>query len=81
LEAAVMDNIYTMGAQQLDAKHIRSLPQSLEEALDELENSDLIAGTLTAHLVSRFIEAKRIEWDEYRSQVHQWEVDRYLGAY
>ncbi len=81
LGESVNDNIYIMGEQQLHDRHIESLPRSLDEALDELEKSELIRRTLTPHLLERFIEAKRIEWDEYRTQIHEWEIKRYLGAY
>ena len=36
---------------------------------------------LGEHVYSHFIEAKRAEWDEYRSQVTDWEVDRYLDQF
>jgi glutamine synthetase len=35
--------------------------------------------TLGEHMFKRFVEIKRKEWDEYRVQVSQWELDRYLS--
>jgi glutamine synthetase len=32
-------------------------------------------------VVSRFIDAKREEWNEYRMQVTSWEIDRYLDMF
>jgi glutamine synthetase len=29
-------------------------------------------------MFNRFIEIKRQEWEDYRVQVTQWELDRYL---
>ena len=60
---------------------IRELPGTLGEALDELEKDEVIRDALGAHVFSHFTAAKREEWDEYRTQVSDWEIDRYLDAY
>ena len=62
-------------------KGIKELPGTLGEALDELERDDVIREALGDHVFSHFLEAKRDEWDEYRTQVTDWEVDRYLDQY
>ncbi|MEW6045670.1 MAG: type I glutamate--ammonia ligase [Bacillota bacterium] len=74
-------NIYQMTADERQRAGIRSLPGSLEEALNELVRDELMAQTLGPHVFSRFVEAKRIEWDVYRTQVHRWEVEQYLGTF
>ncbi|HEY5275109.1 MAG TPA: hypothetical protein VIK38_00985, partial [Coriobacteriia bacterium] len=33
------------------------------------------------HVLEHYVEAKQAEWDEYRAQVTQWELDRYLEAF
>lgn len=68
---------------QLDprTRHFELLPGSLGEALNTLQNDDLIASTLGAHVLERFVEAKTQEWQEYRAHVSQWEIDRYLSIY
>jgi glutamine synthetase len=64
------------------AKHaVGVLPGSLNEALDELERDDVVRGALGQHVFEWFVEAKRQEWDDYRKQVTQWEVERYLETY
>jgi glutamine synthetase len=57
------------------------LPSNLEEALGELEQDDVICDVLGAHLVKQLVEAKRMEWDDYRTQVTPWEIERYLPSY
>jgi len=57
-----------------------ALPGSLGEAIDELADSELMKRALGDHIFPRYIELKRKEWDEYRTQVTQWEKDRYLAA-
>jgi len=60
---------------------IASLPSSLEEAIEELARDEVVGEALGEHILTRFIEAKRLEADLYRNQVHQWELDQYLGVF
>jgi glutamine synthetase len=53
----------------------------MHEALDTLEKDPVITEALGSHIIERFVEAKRQEWLDYSAQVHQWELDRYLGKY
>jgi glutamine synthetase len=77
----VEESLFEMDATQIAAKSIRELPGTLGEALDELERDDVIREALGDHVFSHFVEAKRAEWDEYRTQVSDWEVDRYLEQF
>ena len=62
-------------------RHLTTLPVSLHEALDEFEASDLVREALGLHLFERFLEAKRLEWNDYLLVVSPWEIDRYLGIF
>lgn len=77
----VEESLYEMTDERIREMGIRELPGTLAEALDELEADEVIQDALGEHVYSRFIEAKRQEWDEYRSQVTAWEVERYLEAF
>jgi len=57
------------------------LPATLGEALADLREDSLIRETLGDSIYEGFIEAKGIEWAEYRKQVHSWELDRYLPVF
>jgi glutamine synthetase len=59
----------------------RLLPATLGEALDAMREDSLIRDTLGDSLYEGFIEAKTIEWTEYRKQVHAWELERYLPVF
>ena len=72
------DNIYEMSDAERRAAGIRSLPKNLDEALTEMENSELVAGALGEHVFDFFLRNKRAEWDAYRSQVTPYELQRYL---
>lgn len=74
-------NIYTMTAREKAELGIDALPSNLAEAVEELKKDEVILEALGEHIVSHFIQAKQIEWDIYRTQVHQWEVDQYLGVF
>jgi glutamine synthetase len=77
----VNGNIYDMDKASLKAHGIELLPGTLDEALDELEKDQVIREALGPHIYQRFLEAKRIECEEYRTRVHQWEIDQYLTKF
>ena len=54
------------------------LPQSLAQAVDLMEHSELMHETLGEHQVEWFLRNKRAEWDAYRGQVTAFELERYL---
>jgi glutamine synthetase len=81
LSDPVEESLYSMESGRIKERGIRELPGTLGEALDELEKDDVIGAALGDHVLSRFMDAKREEWDEYRTQVTQWELDRYLEAF
>lgn len=71
-------NIYLMTPEERSALGIYSLPSNLMEAINCLENSDFMKGVLGNHISKRYIQAKRSEWDQYRTQVTEWELEQYL---
>mgnify|MGYP000262097108 FL=1 len=77
----VEKNIYQLSEEERRASGIGSLPENLYEALQALQDDKLITDTLGPHATSRFIQAKLKEWDEYKQQVHPWEIQKYLSRY
>ena len=57
---------------------IRSLPADLKEAIDGMKGSTFVEEVLGDHVFSRYPCAKNMEWDEYKSIVHPWELSTYL---
>ncbi len=74
----VEENVYELDALELRQHEIDALPGTLEEALQEMERDEVIAKALGEHTFRRYLDAKRLEWDEYRTQVTAWELRRYL---
>ena len=78
LPAPIDADVYAMGDAERSRLGIESLPGSLSEAIVCMERSELVRRALGDHIFEKFIENKRIEWDAYRAQVHEYEIKRYL---
>ena len=81
LPAPTDRNIYVMTEEERVDEGIPSLPANLKEGLNELLRNEVICDALGDHALAHFYELKEIEWDMYRTQVHQWERDQYLTLY
>jgi len=75
---AANDNIYNMTEEQRERAKIKSLPEDLLEAIKITEKSELVKRALGDELFHFFIRNKKIEWDEYKAQVTQYEINKYL---
>src|ERR1700694_5552524 len=72
-------NLYHLSGDERRRLGVEQLPESLGEAVEITAESELALRTLGEHMFNRYIEIKRQEWDDYRVQVTQWELDRYLS--
>ncbi len=79
LPADVTDNIYEMSDAQRLKAGIGQLPESLNEAVNEMEKSDLVREALGDQVFEWFIRNKRLEWRDYRTRVTPWESESYLA--
>ncbi len=71
-------NIFKLTDKEREAKGIRSLPADLKEAVDEMTGSAFVKEALGDHVFSHYICAKNMEWDDYKTVVHPWELSTYL---
>ena len=78
---AVDGNIYAMSDAQRKKHKIQMLPTSLESAIAELKKDKLICNTLGEHILEKYIEAKELEWQNYKTRISQWEIEEYLSKY
>ncbi len=74
----VEQNIFAMSEEERTKRGIKSLPESLGEALHHFSRSEFMQEVLGAHLFEHFLHVKRKEWEEYRAQVTQWELEKLL---
>jgi glutamine synthetase len=77
----VRENIYEFDEAKREEYGITTLPSNLGEAIDALEEDDLVKDALGDHVAEKFIEAKSQEFSEYLVDVSDWELDRYLETF
>jgi glutamine synthetase len=75
---AVEENVYLMSDEERAQRNIRTLPDNLWQAIALAEQSDLVKSALGEFVFNTFIQNKKKEWDEYKSQVTDYEIQRYL---
>ena len=73
-------NLYRLSEVERNERGIVALPGSLGEAVEAMAGSELMQTALGEHIFPRYIELKRREWNEYRIQVTEWELGKYLTA-
>jgi len=78
---AIDRNIYVMNEEEREENGISSLPATLKEAIECLKADSVICEALGEHALIHFIEAKEIEWDMFRTRVHDWEREQYMSTY
>jgi len=74
----IEENVYEMTDEERKERGIGNLPASLWEAIQLTERSELVRRTLGDHIFDAFIKNKKIEWNQYRTQVTDYELKRYL---
>ncbi|MFY9279974.1 MAG: type I glutamate--ammonia ligase [Caldicoprobacterales bacterium] len=74
-------NIYDLTEQEIQDGHIPRLPSNLANAIRALKEDKVIQEALGEHIYKRYVEAKRIEWDEYKVQVTPWELEKYISKF
>jgi len=74
----IEENVYEMSEEERVAREIGTLPASLLEAILLTERSELVRKALGDHVFDAFIKNKKIEWDQYRTQVTEYELTRHL---
>ena len=57
-----------------------TLPSSLNDAISAAESGHILRKALGDHVFEAFLRNKRHEWEDYRGQIHQYEIDRYLSV-
>ncbi len=78
LPPEVVDNVHELTPAERQAAGIARLPETMAEALELMERSELVAEALGEHVFSWFLRNKRKEWDRYQHHVSRFELDTYL---
>ncbi|MGB3413974.1 MAG: type I glutamate--ammonia ligase [Microbacteriaceae bacterium] len=73
------DDVWQLTDAERMALGYKPLPESLDRALKNMEESDLVAETLGEHVFNYFLKNKRKEWHAYRNQVTPYELESNLN--
>ena len=76
--AAIKENVFEMRLSEKEKLGIESLPKDLGAAIAEFEKDTYIQEKLGGHISRKYVEAKKAEWENYRKQVTEWEINEYL---
>lgn len=79
--AAVNRNIYHMTKEERVQQGVIDLPGDLAEALEEMKSDNVVMSALGEHISNNYIAEKTLEYQAYRQQVTQWELERYFNLY
>ena len=71
-------NLYKSTEEELRLLGIQKLPETLWDAVQITEESDLVRNALGEHVFKSFILNKKLEWEKYRIQITDYEIARYL---
>jgi glutamine synthetase len=74
-------NIFQLSPAERLSEGITDLPSNLKQALDAMVQDPFIRETLGDHIFQHYLDAKSIEWEVYHMQVHEWEIQQYLGIF
>ncbi len=75
----VKDNLFDLSDDEIKARKITCLPETLHAAIEDFKNSSILKEVLGEHLFPKYIEAKEKEWKEYHTTVSEFELKKYLG--
>ncbi|ADI74350.1 glutamine synthetase, type I [Methanohalobium evestigatum Z-7303] len=76
----VESNIFELSDQERARLNIDTLPSMINETASHLENDELLRDVLGPHVHNNILRIAKAEWEDYRIQVHDWEVNRYLNS-
>ncbi|WP_342304049.1 type I glutamate--ammonia ligase [Methanolobus sp. ZRKC5] len=74
------NNVFDLTVKELAERGIETLPSTINESVNHLENDEVLKDALGEHVHNNILRIARAEWDAYRTQVHDWEVQRYLNT-
>lgn len=76
--ASIDQNVYELTSKELHAMGIEAIPSNLSKACHYFEDDAFMKSVLGEHVHAKYLAAKRDEWNRFREQVTQWEIDEYL---
>jgi glutamine synthetase len=81
LPPCVEGNMFSMEPETLKERKIERIPETLGDAIEAFEENEFMKNVLGEHVYTKYLEAKKREWRDFRAQVTDWEVSQYLYRY
>ncbi len=75
----VEEDIFTMSVERKKSLNIEVIPDSLYAAILETEKSELVRELFGETFFEKYILNKKAEWENYRIQVTDYEIEKYLS--
>ena len=76
--APVNRNVFDLTEEEMNTLGIEAIPCDMGEAIEELKKDTFIQKVLGDHVFQKYVKAKEQEWNDYRAQVTDWEIEEYL---
>lgn len=80
-QKATEHNLCRLSDEECRKLRLKRLPESLSEAVEEMEKDSLVLDTLGSYISGKYIRAKRREVRNYQAYVTDWETKQYLNKY
>lgn len=74
----VQGNIFDLSDSGKERYGIESLPKDLNEAISFMQEDRMVREVLGEHITSKYLRAKKQEWEQYATSVSEWEINEYL---
>jgi glutamine synthetase len=74
-------NVYELSEEEREKRGIGTLPGNLKEALNSLERDKVVRNALGEHVFNNIMRLGNLEWEEYNTWVHVWEIERYINNF
>ncbi|MCA1725212.1 MAG: type I glutamate--ammonia ligase [Thermomicrobia bacterium] len=81
LPEPVEENLYHFTEEDLKRRNVVTLPETLGQAVEEMQRDEVVRAALGEHIFTHLVEAQKQEWDAFRKHVSSWERERYLETY
>lgn len=72
------ENVYKMETDERARRNIGTLPPDLLSAIELAEGSEVLKRALGEDMHRKLIDNKKVEYDQFRTQVTDYEIKRYL---
>ncbi|MFA5035732.1 MAG: type I glutamate--ammonia ligase [Candidatus Izemoplasmatales bacterium] len=76
----VNENLFALSQDQRNKLGVKNLPSDLQEAIQALTEDSVVKSALGTHILTKFVELKKLEWLEYRTNISDWEIRKYIKA-